>query len=142
MHTAAGDELTGADSALPPGVTRFDVPCRGHGTSDTLQSLIRGWADDRALSAGASGRLVALARAALAHGLRFEPREVALLVRWCDLERVRLDLRWIDCRDTARPDPEGDDVDATISTLDTLAADWGVTCVEGTWVHWIVADIG
>jgi hypothetical protein len=129
----------GDDEVEAPGVTRFDVVCRSHFV-DTVLALTRRWAEDRALQDGAVTRLVRLMRAAVVHGRRFDPRGVTLLIRWQDPDRVRLDLRWRGCTRTARPSKAGDDVGATISTLDGSADEWGVVRRGHGWAHWMVFD--
>lgn len=108
--------------------------------AETMVALTRRWAEDRALLAGPRERLAMLVRAAMSHGLRFDPRRVTLLIRWLDRDRVRMDLRWLGGSDTAQPSPEFDDVRATISTLDTFADEWGVGRKESGWVQWMVVD--
>lgn len=137
-----------ADSAIDPrspagrsapGVTRFDVPCHSH-VVGTVVTQVRRWASDRALPHVACMRLSLLTCAAMRHGLRFDPQEVTLLLRWSDAERVRLDVRWRGCSSTARTDAGGQEVRTTIATLDALAAEWGVELVPSGWVLWMVAD--
>lgn len=127
------------DARTPPGVTRFDLVCRP-GAMETVLTLTRRWAEDRALRDRASARLAVLVRAAMAHGLRFEPRAMTLLVRWLDRDRVRVDLRWFDCSGAARPSPGADEVGATMWLLDTVADTWGIGRKGSGWVHWIVVD--
>ncbi|UMG91831.1 hypothetical protein [Nocardioides sp. TF02-7] len=135
--TAQMEELVGPPTL--PGVTRFDVLCRP-GVVETVLGLVDRWASDRALSEGSVTRLESLMRVTLAHGLRFGPRRLTLLIRWQDLERVRVDVRWSGCSDAAAADQGGHDLQATIATLDALAADWGVARDDGGWLQWIVAD--
>jgi hypothetical protein len=126
----------------PGGVTRFDVVCHPH-VVETVLTLTRRWADDRALSDVARERLSAVVRAALGHGLRFDPRAVVIRIQWLDADRVRVDVRWLGCSETARPMPAKNDVQATISTLDTLADQWGFGGGQRGWVHWMtVATTG
>lgn len=119
------------------GVTRFDVVCHPH-VVETVTTLTRRWADDRALSDVARERLSAVVRAALGHGLRFDPRAVVVLIQWLDPDRVRVDVRWLGCSDTARATPAMNDVQATISTLDTMADQWGFGGGQRGWVHWMI----
>lgn len=126
-----------------PGVTRFDVICRVDAEAETtIVRLVETWAEDRALQVEARVRLATLVRAALDHGLAFNPRAVTVLVRWLDLERVRVDLRWWGCAEAARPHDGRHGLDATVSTLDALADDWGVRRTGPGWVHWLVALAG
>jgi anti-anti-sigma factor len=122
-----------------PGVTRFDLLCHPEVVESVL-ALTRRWAEDRALSYAARERLATLTRAAMAHGLQFDPRRVTLLVRWLDLDRVRLELKWFGCSGAARPGTASSDVTATIATLDALSDEWGVGRRGDGWLHWIVAD--
>jgi hypothetical protein len=120
----------------PGGVTRFDVVCHPH-VVETVLTLTRRWADDRALSDVARERLSAVVRAALEHGLRFDPRAAVIRIQWLDADRVHVDVRWFGCSDTARPTPAKNDVQATISTLDTHADQWGFGGGQRGWVHWM-----
>lgn len=139
-HTPSTGLETGVGAGdPPPGVTRFDVVCRPDAVETTL-ALTRRWAADRALPDLAWARLAVVLRAAMAHGLRFDPRGVTLLVRWLDLDRVRLELRWRQCASTASPGAGADAVEDTTWLLDTIADDWGVGRSGGSWVQWIVVD--
>lgn len=122
-----------------PGVTRFDLVCRT-GIVENVLALTRRWAEDRALRDRASARLAVLVRAAMAHGLRFDPRTMTLQVRWLDRDRIRVDLRWFDCAAAAKPSPGADRVGATTWLLDTVANTWGIGRTRNGWVHWIVVD--
>ncbi|MDF1605795.1 hypothetical protein [Nocardioides sp. YIM 152315] len=137
-HAAVPQEVP-ADLATPPGVARFDLLCHRE-VVETAVRLTDRWADDRALTGVDRERLVSLTHAAMTHGLRFEPSRMTLLIRWLDLDRVRLDLRWVGCSSTALPGTASRDVDATISTLDAIADEWGVGHSGSDWVHWIVAE--
>jgi hypothetical protein len=136
--TSAGDARP-AETAPPPGVTRFDVLNQPQ-VVQTVLGLMRRWAEDRALSDVARVRLAALVRATMGHGLRFGPRALTVLIGWVDPDRVRLEVRWIGCSTIASGNLSGHDVGATISTLDTLADGWGFGSGRSGWVHWMVVD--
>ncbi|MBZ5740648.1 hypothetical protein [Nocardioides mangrovi] len=127
----------GSDEGVP-GVTRFDLVCHPD-VVDTALELVGRWAEDRVLPEAGQERLLSLTRAAISHGLRFAPRGVIILVRWLDLERVRLDARWVGGSSSAQPGAADADVGATISTLDVLADEWGVGRAGDGWVLWMVA---
>jgi len=129
----------GADGASAPGITRFDAVC-GPQITETVLELSRRWAEDRGLSIGARAGLLALVRVAIEHGLRFAPRGVTLLIGWLDPDHVRLVVRWHGRSGTARASVAANSVGSTLSTLDRLADDWGVTDRGGDAVHWVVFD--
>ncbi|WP_460709679.1 STAS domain-containing protein [Nocardioides dilutus] len=138
----APDEHEGlreADSAPEVGVTRLDLVC-GPDVARTAQELTRRWARDRALPAASVSRLGALVLAAITHGLRFDPRSVTIAVRWVDLDRVRVDVRWKGCSATARPAGASGDLESTTGTLDALAEDWGFSTNAWGPVQWMVLD--
>lgn len=143
MRVGRGGPPSRRPVAVPvaPGVTRFDLVCHAQ-LVDTVDDLMFRWGRDRALRATAAERLVDSVRAALGHGRRFCPRRLTVLVRWQDLERVRVDLRWRDCLDAATAQGDGDDPEATIWLLDQLSVDWGVGRTREGWVHWLVVDTG
>jgi hypothetical protein len=79
---------------------------------------------------------------ALSHGLRFHPRAVTVLVRWDDVERVRVDLRWHACDAGAEPDEGGGyDVEAHILSLNALTHAWGIGRTRSGWVQWLLVDL-
>ena len=123
-----------------PGVSRFDVICQPH-LVDTVLDLIARWADDRALSQNGRRKLAYLMGAAVEHGTRFAPRALTVFVRWVDVERIRVDLRWYGCADAACREQPAHGLAGTISTLDALAVEWGLGHTGGAWIQWIVADV-
>ncbi len=123
-----------------PGVSRFDVICQP-GIVDTVLDLMARWADDRALPENARRRLGYLMGAAVEHGTRFEPRALTMLVRWVDVEQVRVDLRWYGGADAALPERPEQALAGTVATLDALAAEWGLGHNGTAWIQWIVADV-
>jgi hypothetical protein len=131
------DRLPGADPA--PGVTRFDMLCQPR-IVETVLDLMGRWAEDRALPENVRKRLDYLVGAAVEHGMRFEPRALAVSVRWTGLEQIRIDLRWFGCNNAARSHSRGHDLAATASTLDALAVEWGVGRLGDVSVQWIVAN--
>lgn len=125
--------------AAVAGVTRFDLICSAE-TADTVQRLARRWGEDRALSSAAVGRLRMLVRAAVEHGLRFEPRGVTVTLRWLDVNRARIDVRWHGCRATAQPSVTMSDLESTAAALDVLTDDWGFATSRLGPVQWMVID--
>jgi hypothetical protein len=127
------------DEPHAAGVTRLDLVC-GAQVVHTAHELARRWGRDRALATQTVDRLASLVVAAVAHGLRYDPRSVTITLQWLDLERVRVDVRWRGCGTVAAPSP--DDVDWTVGALDTLAEEWGFS--TGRWgpVHWVVLRTG
>lgn len=121
------------------GVTRFELACEPE-LDGAVLAAIRGWAEDRVLSEVAIERLVVLVRAANAHGLRFDPKEVVVLIRWLDPDRVRVDLQWLGGAETARATTTGHDVESTMLTLDTLSDAWGVDDEASGRLLWMVLD--
>jgi hypothetical protein len=106
----------------------------------TVLGLLRRWAENRALSEVARVRIASLVRAAMGHGQRFGPRALTILIGWVDPDRVRLEVRWLGCSASARVNMSGADVGVTISTLDTLADDWGFGRGQRCWIHWMIVD--
>jgi hypothetical protein len=121
------------------GVTRFDMICNAR-TPVTVAGLARRWGEDRVLSAAAVGRLAMLVRAAMEHGLRFDPRGVTMTLRWLDVDRVRIDVWWDGCSSTARRARFDGDLESTAAALDVLAEDWGFTTSRSGPVQWMVID--
>ncbi len=135
------------EAEAPPGVTRFDVVCRPQvedveEVEGVVLELVDRWSEDRALRTDARARLVGVVRSAMGHGLQFEPRGLTVLIRWLDLDRVQVDLRWWRCSPTSSPGSSGQDLETTLATLDTLAAGWGVHRAGSRWVLWLVVDTG
>ena len=126
--------------AIPQvGVTRLDLVC-GPQVARTAHDLARRWGQDRALPAAAMDGLASLVLAAVAHGIRFDPRSVTIMLRWVDLDRVRIDVRWKGCSTTARPSATGDDLESTAGTLDAFAEEWGFGMSGWGPVQWMVFD--
>lgn len=143
--TAGGRGLVGRrdlddDAATAAaGVTRVDLVCGPH-VAHTAHELVRRWGRDRALAASALDRLASLVVAAVAHGLRFDPRSVSIAMQWLDLDRVRVDVRWRGCSATATvPSAEGE-LESTVGTLDALAEEWGFSTSNWGPVQWMVLD--
>lgn len=126
------------DTTPPPGVTQLDMVC-GPQVAHTAHELARRWGRDRALPASALDRLASLVVAAVAHGLRFDPRSVTITMQWQDLDRVRVDVRWRGCSATASPS-SGGELESTIGTLDALAEEWGFATSSWGPVQWMVLD--
>lgn len=121
------------------GLERIDLVF-GPQVVETVLAQARRWEEDHELSVAARVRLTAVLRAALDHGLRFDPRGIGLECTWVDSDRVRLDLKWHLCKGTASCSVPAGGLEATIATLDTLADEWGFGNVEPYSVHWIVVD--
>jgi hypothetical protein len=141
-----GQRAVSADMSSPHartqpsrGLERIDLVV-GPQVVETVLAHARRWEEDHGLSVAARVRLTAVLRAALEHGLRFDPRGIGLECTWVDSDRLRLDLTWHLCKGTASCSvPEGG-VEATIATLDTLADEWGFGNAGRYSVHWIVVD--
>jgi hypothetical protein len=121
------------------GVTRMDLVCDGQ-VARTAQERAGRWGRDRALSAAALDRLTSLVAAAVKHGLRFGPRDVAITLRWLDLDRVRVDITWNGCSATARPSAVDGGLESTATTLDAVAEDWGFGASSSGPIQWMVLD--
>jgi hypothetical protein len=130
--------LTAAGPPEPaaPGVTRLDLLCNDS-TDDTAQALVRRWCEDRAVPVPATNGIVMLVRAAVAHGLRFDPRTVGVGLRWLDPDRVLVDLR---CRGCAGTAVDAGEQDATAAVFDACAEAWGVGTSASGPTHWFVVD--
>lgn len=133
---ARSEDVDGLDAL---GVTRFDLICNPQLTV-TVPGLAQRWGQDRALPVAALGRLVLLLRAAVEHGLRFDPHGVTVTLRWLDVDRVRVDTWWDGCRATARVAETSGDLESTATVLDFLAEDWGFATSSSGPVHWMVLD--
>ena len=133
--------VQGRDEPAPAaaGVTRFDLICNAR-IPISVPGLARRWAEDRALSPEAVHRLVMLVRAAMEHGLRFDPRGLTMTLRWRDVDRVRIDVWWEGCRSTARRGVNDGDLESTAAALDVLAEDWGFATSRSGPVQWMVND--
>ena len=81
-----------------------------------------------------------LVRAAMEHGLRFDPRGLTMTLRWRDVDRVRIDVWWEGCRSTARRGVNDGDLESTAAALDVLAEDWGFATSRSGPVQWMVID--
>jgi hypothetical protein len=126
------------------GVTRIDLVC-GPAIEQTAEALTRRWAQDRALRGPIAERLATLARTATEHGLRFEPRGLTLQIRWLDLDRIRLEVRWHGCSSTAHPsfrDPSRarGEIERVAAVLDEMADEWGIGSEARDEFHWMVVD--
>ena len=121
------------------GVTRMDLVC-SPGIGSTAQALARRWGEDRALSGVAVERLAALVLAAIGHGARFDPRAVTITLRWLDLDRVRVDVRWHGCLEIARLPAADGEVESTAATLDAFAEDWGFGTNSSGPIQWMVLN--
>jgi hypothetical protein len=121
------------------GVSRIDVVC-GPNVVQTVLELTQHWADECALPHAARARLTALVRAAVEHGLRFDPRGVTLLIGREARGRVCIDVRWHGSAGCATAAIAEGDVGATIATLDALADEWGFAGSGTDPVHWMVVD--
>jgi hypothetical protein len=122
-------------------ISRIDVVC-GPDVMETVLSLAMRWAHARAVSEVDRVRLAALVRAAVEHGLRFEPRGVSLVIGWQAPDRVRVDLRWHGSSGCASAAVADGGVGATIATLDAFADQWGFGGTGADPVHWMVVDTG
>lgn len=135
-----------ADDAREPavGVTRIDLVC-GPAIEQTAAALTRRWAQDRALRLPISQRLATLALTATEYGLRFGPRGLTLQIRWLDLDRIRLEMRWHGCSNAALPSSREPfrargEIEQVAAVLDEMADDWGISSDAHAPVHWMVLD--
>lgn len=107
-----------------PGVSRFDLICSAR-VQEAGDQHVRRWAQDRALPTRAIDRLSLLTWAALGHGLRHGPRAVTVILRWVDLDRVRVDVQWHGPTRAARSSVSSQQVEASIALFDAVAETWG-----------------
>lgn len=121
------------------GMTRIDL-VRNPQVGQTARQLALQWAQDRALTDAAIGRLTALVDAAVGHGVRFDPRRVTIRLRWLDPDRVRVDVKWRGCSGTARATVTSGDIEVTVATLDAYAEDWGFGISDDGPVQWMIID--
>lgn len=128
------------DDGPAAGVTRLDLVC-GPKVAHTAHEMARRWGRDRALTPPTLDRLASLVVAAVAHGLRFDPRSLTITLQWLDLDRVRIDVRWRGCSTTADSSATGD-LESTIGTLDALAEEWGFSLSRWGPVQWMVLHTG
>lgn len=75
------------------GVRRVDLAWDSS-TRQAASRYVRSWARDRALSSSVIDRMSAAVGAELVVGPPFEARGVTLRLRWLDLDRVGVELRW------------------------------------------------
>lgn len=121
-----------------PGVSTFDLIC-GPQVQETCREHIGRWARDRALSTKATDRLCVVTSAALGHGLRYGPRGVSVTLRWADLDRVRVGLRWHDVTGLAHARVSNQDLEATAAFMDAVAESW-VFGAGSPGAQWLVVD--
>ena len=126
------------------GVTRIDLVC-GPAIEQTAEALTRRWAQDRALGVPITERLGTLALTATEYGLRFAPRGLTLQIRWLDLDRIRLEVRWHGCSSTAHPSSRDPfrvrgEIEQVAAILDAMTDDWGISRDAHARVHWMVLD--
>ncbi|MFC6043321.1 hypothetical protein ACFP8W_01845 [Nocardioides hankookensis] len=123
-----------------PGVTRFDLECHPRLDHDAL-AVTRRWADDRALGARGRERLVCLTLAAVQHGLRFGPTRLTILLRWLDVDLVRLDVTWNESATPALAGTDPHDVGEAAPIFDGLAREWDVSTTGTGWGQWMILSI-
>ena len=121
-----------------PGVSTFDVIC-GPGVRETCEQHVRRWARDRALPTRAADRLWVVTSAALGHGLLYGPRGVSVTMRWADLDRVRVDVRWRGCTRVAQGAVSTQELESTLALLDAVAESWGFGAGSPA-SQWMVVD--
>jgi hypothetical protein len=121
------------------GITRLDFVCSPH-LGPTAQALARRWGEDRALPARAVDRIATLVAAAVGHGLRFGPKSMTLALRWLDLDRVFIDVRWHKCLSTAASSVHEGGIESTVAIFDSLSAEWGFGASASGPAQWMVVD--
>lgn len=120
------------------GVSRFDLECGRHSKEDTT-ALVRRWGHDRALPADTVEDLCVLTCAALAPGPRFEPSSVCVLLRWDDLDHVRVDVQWHGLGGSTPDDVADEAMRGSGEVMDTLAVRWGLMR-SSTPGQWMIVD--
>jgi hypothetical protein len=121
-----------------PGVSRLDLIC-GPGVREACEAHVRRWARDRALPTRAADRLCFLTSAAVGYGLLYHPRGVSVIMRWLDLDRVRVDVRWHGCARVSRGTVSTERLESTVALFDAVAESWGFGHGSpGT--QWMVVD--
>ncbi|WP_203231381.1 hypothetical protein [Nocardioides caldifontis] len=119
-----------------PGVTHVEVPCDRR-PPEATEALVRRWGRDRALPAPAVDDLCRVAREALVPDLPEGAHHLTLSLRWVDLDRVRVDLRWHGPPGAlAGSAPEAGT--ATAPVLDEVAESWGAATDASA--QWVVVD--
>ena len=133
--------VTESDPVAPglAGVTRLDLVCSPQ-MAETAQGLARRWGEDRALPATAVDGIATLVRAAVGHGIRFGPKATTVALRWLDLDRVFIDVRWHRCSSTAVHFVEDGDVESTAAVFDALSEEWGFGTSGSGPSQWMVVD--
>ena len=79
-----------------------------------------------------------LTSAALGHGLLYQPRGVSVAMRWADVDRVRVDVRWHGCTRVSEGTVSSQQLESTVALFDALAVGWGFG--HGSPSQWMVVD--
>lgn len=123
-----------------PGLTRIDLAGSPQ-AAEAARDVTRQWCTDRAVPIRAAARIVLLAQTATRHGLRLDPRAVALGLRWLDADRVEMDVCSCDC---SRLDDgaarAGAEAGPTSAFFDAAAEEWGLHVQASDEVRWFVVD--
>lgn len=121
------------------GVTRLDLVCSPQ-IGLTAQAFARRWGQDRAVSARTADAVAALVLTAVEHGLRFGPRAVTIAIRWLDLDRIFIDVRWHGSSWIAVSVVAECDLGSAEAVFDALADEWGFGVSGPGSNQWMVVD--
>jgi hypothetical protein len=121
------------------GVTRLDLVCSPQ-IGATAQAFARRWSEDRAVSTWTADAMATLTLAAVGHGLRFGPRAVTIAIRWLDLDRIFVDVRWHGGSRVAVTLLSDCDLESTETVFDALADEWGFGVSSSGSNQWMVVD--
>jgi hypothetical protein len=123
------------------GVARHALGC-SPATRQEAVSAAQKWCVDRALRPGTVMDVMTLVDEAVAHGLRFGPRDLVMMIRWEDLDRFRIEMVWQGGSSQASvvSDSAGDSLRRSARVFDSLAERWGLGSTEGaaSWQWFIV----
>lgn len=131
-----------ASEAGQAGTVCLVLSCTSSTQADAVAAARR-WCADRALSAETAADAVRLVEEAVVHGLRFEPRDLVMSMRWADLDRMRVDLTWQGCatQAVAMDVPAAECLHRANAVFDVVADTWGLgTTEDGESWHWFTVD--
>lgn len=121
---------------VPP-TGHFDLTRGETHAPERVATLVRGvevaarkWCQDRALPPATETTVACLLRDAVTCTARVRPRGLTLTIRWVDLDHVRLELVWLDCK--AGASTVGEQAERSAPAFDELADGWGIAAVGAT----------